>query len=138
MSVVSLQPHGPTEIRAAAALTASAVASGIFASRGINKFDLQTTLTARDAITRLDWHVQYSNVGKPDESDDDDWVTIQSEVDTTGVKVLSDVTYRKTIAAVGSWGFTFDAKGLWMRVKVFAGVGTPTASSASMSVIPRE
>lgn len=138
MAVASQAVHGPTTIRSAAALTASFVASDIFPSRMVNKFDLQLLLTARDAITRLDFQVQFSNVGKPDESDDDDWNTVQSESDSTGTITMADSTWQKTIAAVGAWGFTFNARGLWMRVKVKAGAGTPTASSASMTVIPRE
>ncbi len=128
-----------TSVRASAALTGTAVASTSLDVRGYREIDFLVNVTNKGTgpITRVDATIEASDQASPASTD---WAPIQAEAVAAGVATVNDYTIQKDISALtATFTLVFRAPvtGRFMRIKLHAGVGTPTSSAASCTAYRR-
>lgn len=124
-------------VRTSAALTASIVYTDWMDVRLFEAIDWIVFLTARGSITRLDMQAQWTTKITP--NDTTDWTTLQiEEIASIGVSTLSDYVLRRTITDVITLGISLPVRGRFMRLGIFAGVGSAVGSLCSIDSLRRK
>lgn len=131
------QNYQGVEVRASTTLTASVVYTQWMDVRTFEAIDWVVYLTAQGSITRLDFLIQWTVEISP--NDTTDWAVLQSEsIDSSGIATLSNYQLRKTISGVVTLGISSPCRGRFMRLGIFAGVGSPTNSLCSIDALRRK
>lgn len=140
---VAVAESGGAQVRASAVVAATAGLAGARTTpvdvRNHVGVDWIVYLTDVGLITRLDMLIDWSEKEAPDVAVAADWAQVQVEniVLATGLSDLVDYAPRFAITVARTLGVSAPARGRWMRLRLWIGVGTATTSMASVNAYRR-
>lgn len=106
--------------------------SSTFDCTSYNQLSISMNLSQQNTVTRVDVYLESSNDGGTT------WFRPQSKSISSGAAVLSDLTYRKTVAAADQWLINFPVNYHECRLVVAVGAGTGTSTDVFSTTITLE
>jgi hypothetical protein len=113
---------GARELGLNAVTLAATRTSAKFDCSTFNQISIDVNLSSQNTVTRVDIYLEHSNDGGTT------WIRPQSAAIAGGAATLSDLVYRKTVAAADQWGINFPINYTICQLVVAVGAGTGTAT----------
>lgn len=127
---------GAHEIRAAAALTASFVATDAVAAGGHDKVHLLVDVQAAGDVTELQVDAQVAFTAGPPAAAD--WATVQEETGAANPHPLVDYVLSKAIGGAVKVPVVYPVIGEWFRLRLRASAGTGAGSLVVVQALSRK